>query len=238
MFATAKKVDRPVTPKAKAGSNRPIDVIPGWEDVCALDAIYKAIEALIKLKKGALTQVAMERLIERGLQRKGKPDTMSLQDGDAAGTISIRRRDSRQPITADEAELIADLTGEGVEVDGLNTSPGFTEVVEANPGYLAVNPAYAQDELLLKRIDKALQGVSGIPEDFIIQIESERKVVVSETATDRVFQLGPEKATQLFPMIASVVARPVHKNLRAAWAYVETLLGEVPEEAPAKRRAA
>jgi hypothetical protein len=89
---------------------------------------------------------------------------------------------------------------------------------------LAVNPTYANDEALLKKIDKALSGIKGIPEDFIVSVAATSKIVVSDTATDAVFRLNADKAEQVFPIIANVTLGTVFSDISKAWEIVKPLL--------------
>lgn len=228
MFSSAKKVaGLPASTKAKAAKAKPVDSIPGLEEVAALDACAKAIKGLLDLKKDALKVIAIKQLLARGLERKSRPDGLSLAAGEyATGKVSISKRSVSSPLTPDELDVLAEAIGAADRDDegAITAIPGFAETVEKSPAMLAVNPAYADDEVLLKRIDKALSGVKGIPEDFIIQIPADTRVVVSETATDAVFRLAPEAAELVFPMVASATMGAVFKDLERAWDIVRPLL--------------
>jgi hypothetical protein len=139
----------------------------------------------------------------------------------------MRRRSSVSPVSADELEVLAEAIGSGVARDeegNITGIEGFVEALEKQPGRLAVNPAYAQDEALLKRIDRALGGVKGIPEDFIVQELPVTKMVVAETAPDAVFRLEPEIASQVFPLIANVSISAAHADVTQAWELVKPML--------------
>jgi hypothetical protein len=227
MFSNAKRVAAvTATTKGKAAA-KVVETLPGLADVAALEACAKAIKGLIDLKKAALKESATEILIENGLRKYSRPDVLPLVDGDyATGRASVTRRSVVSPLSADELEFLADLVpGTERDEDGnIVAIEGFAETLEKQPAMLAVNPAYAKDEALLKRIDKALSNVKGIPEDFIVQTTAEAKVVVSETAPDAVFRLDAETAAQVFPLIAGVSLGTVFTDVSRAWELVKPLL--------------
>ena len=89
---------------------------------------------------------------------------------------------------ADEVEALTALAGDAVDQ--------LIETIDEQPEMLAINPAYASNEALLKKIDKALSGVKGILEDFVVQIPATTKTVVRDMATDAVFRLSPRSPSR------------------------------------------
>jgi hypothetical protein len=235
MFANAKKLSA-TTPAAKSKTPaKPVETIEGLAEVAALDACAKAIKGLLDLKKNELKNAAVERLVARGVQQQHKPDSLSLSEGPhATGRVAITKRSTASPLSGDELELLAELVGEAErDEDGAITAvPNFAETVEQVPAMLAVNPAYASNEALLKKIDKALSGIKGIPEDFIVQTPAKAKVVVSETATNDVFRLAPESVEQVFGLVANTSLTPAFKDIGAAWELVKPML--IPDTAALK----
>jgi hypothetical protein len=219
-------------PVAKKKASGPVHLIPNYAEVAAISACIKSLEALLELKKGPITDAAQKRLIAQGLAQKSKPDAISLTDRGAGGSCYIRRKDARQPLTQDELDVIGSLI-ESTQEDGQVVAiAGITEAVAP---VLALNPVYAGDEALLAKVDKALVGVKGIPDDLIIQAVA-AKTLVAESAFDRLFQEKPEVVEAVFPLLGSTVLKPVFKNLTEAWAIVNPMLKDAPAE-PAKKRA-
>ena len=241
MFAKPVKAATPVvTASKKSASAKPADTIEGWETLCAIRACYDALEALLDLHKQQVTVGATGMLIEHGCQRRGKPESLRLVDGDAAGSAYVGKKAVASPLTADDLTLLAEYVpvppGGEIERDDAGevvNVPGFTETREIRPGYLAVNPVYAGDEVLLQRIDKAVSGIKGVPEDFIVQIPAEVRCVVSDEATNSVFRLKAEVAAKVLPLIGRVTLKPVFKDIERAWAIVRPLLTD-PESDPVK----
>jgi hypothetical protein len=227
MFTNAKKVAS-VAPAATKGkvAAKAVEPLFGLEDVAALDACAKAIKGLLDMRKSELKVSATENLIEKGLVRHSRPDTVHVSEGAfASGRMTVVKRSTASPLSQDELEVLAELLPcERDEDNNITAIPGFAETLESVPAMLAVNPAYAHDEELLKRIDKALSGVKGIPEDFIVSVASRAKVVVSETATDMVFSLPAKKAEQVFSIVANVTLGTVFNDVAKAWDIVKTLL--------------
>jgi hypothetical protein len=225
MFANAKKVASVAAP-AKGKAVKITETLPGLEAVAALDACAKAIKGLLDLTKAEAKEIATTRLIDAGLERHARPDTIHVEDGAfASGRVTVVKRSTASPLSSDELEILATvLPVERDDDNNIVSVPGFAETLEKHPAMLAVNPAYAHDEELLKRIDKALSGVKGIPEDFIVNVASESKIVVSDTATDAVFRLDAKKAEQVFPIIANVTLGTVFSDISKAWEIVKPML--------------
>jgi hypothetical protein len=226
MFSNAKKVSSVASPAKGKIAAKPVDTLPGLAEVAALDACLKAVKGLLDMKKAALKEVAQEQLVANGLERHARPDVVHFVEGEFAnGKATVSRRSTASPLSADELEVLAEMFDAERDEDGNIVSvPGFAETVEKHPAMLAVNPIYANDEALLKRIDAALKNVKNVPEDFIVQVAADSKVVVSESATDEVFKLSPEKAAMVFPMVAGVTFSAVFKSIEKAWEVVKPML--------------
>jgi hypothetical protein len=225
MFANAKKIASVAAP-AKGKPTKITETLPGLEAVAALDACAKAIKGLLDLTKAEAKELATTRLIDKGLERHARPDTMHVEDGAfASGRATVVKRSERSPLSADELEVLATvLPVERDDDNNIVSVPGFAETLDSYPAMLAVNPAYANDEELLKKIDKALSGIKGIPEDFIIHQAATSKVVVSEGATNAVFRLKADEAEQVFPIVANVTLGTVFSDISKAWDIVKPML--------------
>lgn len=238
MFSNAKKVDV-VKSAVKSGKpTKTTDTYIGWEELAALDAASKALNALVELRKGSARETLQTVFIERGIRKNDKPDSLSPIEGEAVGSAFVTKRTSLSVLAQDEIELIAECSGVAIAEDG--SVPGYVDVVETLPSLLAVNPAYANDAELLKKIDKALSGIKGIPTDFIIQTEVKSKCVVSDRALSNMFRLDPASINALFSVLAGISIRPVFSGtLEKAWSIIKPLIPEATtalETAPKKSR--
>jgi hypothetical protein len=230
MFASAKKVALTPQSPAKGKPSKPVDLIEGWEELCALDAVSKALAGLVVVKKeqieaGPVTDL----LVTRGLATGRKPESLSPVEGDGKGSAYIAKRSTRSPLSEEELELLTETVGE-------EAVPTYVQTVEDQPALLAVNPAYAGDEALLRKIDKALAGIKGIPEDFIVQTEAKQKTVVSDEAVNAMFKLSPEKLEAIFSLLAGISLRPVYAaSLEKAWEAIRGLIPEAEAAPPPKK---
>ena len=232
MFSSAKKVAIAPQAPTKGKPSKPTDLIEGWEELCALDAVSKALAGLVTLKKQAIEEGPVtDLLVTRGLATGRKPESLSPVEGDGKGSAYIAKRSTRSPLSEEELELLSETVGEA-------NVGGYVETVEAQPAMLAVNPAYAGDEALLRKIDKALAGVKGIPEDFIQQYPAQSKTVFAEEAVNAMFKLSPEKLDAVFSLLAGISLRPVYgASLEKAWEAIKPLIPEA-EAAPKPSRKA
>jgi hypothetical protein len=238
MFSSAKKVAAvSPTPKAKSAS-KAAETIPGYAAVAALSACIAQLTGLLKLKDGPVRVTVKDRLIMDGLKHKKKPDSMDLVDGDATGSGYLAKRASNRPLAQSEIEVLAELFDVKPDPDnGSLTIPGITETRERQAGLLAVNPAYAGDEVLLARIDKALKAVKGldIPDDFIIAQDAVTETIVWDGALDNLFGRSYEIVSGAFDIVGSLGLKPQFKDVTAAWKVVEELLNPEPEAKEAER---
>ena len=221
MFASAKKLPAAPAKAAKGKPSKPTDVIVGWEELAALDAAAKALASLVEFKKGVLENGPVKDLLfERGLATGRKPESLSPVEGDGKGSAYIAKRSTRSPLSEDELETLEATVGAA-------EMPTYVETVEDRPALLAVNPEYAGDAALLRKIDKALAGIKGIPEDFIVETEAVEKTVVSEEAVNAMFKLDAEKLDAVFALLAGISMRPVYgASLEKAWEVIKPLIPE------------
>ena len=234
MFASAKKVALVAPAPAKGKPSKPVDLIEGWEELCALDAVSKALAGLVTVKKMAIEEGPVtELLVSRGLATGRKPESLNPVEGDGKGSAYIAKRSTRSALSEEEIELLTETVGE----EALGS---YVETVEDRPALLAVNPAYANDAALLRKIDKALAGIKGIPEDFIVETEAVSKTVVSDEATNAMFKLTPEKLNAIFSILAGISMRPVYgAGLEKAWEAIRPLIPEAEAvEKPKSRKTA
>jgi hypothetical protein len=228
MFASAKKVALAPQSPAKGKPSKPVDLIEGWEELCALDAVSKALAGLVAIKKTTIEEGPVtDLLVTRGLAAGRKPESLNPVEGDGKGSAYIAKRSTRSPLSEEELGLLSETVGEAAV-------GSYVETVEDRPALLAVNPAYANDEALLRKIDKALAGIKGIPEDFIVQTEAVSKTVVSDAAVNEMFKLSPEKLDAIFTVLAGISLRPVYgAGLEKAWEAIKPLIPEA-ESLPEK----
>jgi|SRR5215472_10694696 len=228
MFANA-KVAGPVAAAKKGSNSKPVETLAGVADVCALEACIKALEGVLEIKKTALKEAAEARLIEMGLVRHSKPDSLNLVEGaHARANVAMRKRSTRSPVSEEELELLSSLVGD--------TSQLIETVVE-RPEALEVNPAYVNDEKLLQKVDKLVSKDKTIPEDFIQIRPAVSRTVVSEGAGDAMFRLPAEVAEQIYGILAVTAIRGTYDDLGDAWDIVRPMIAPSNAEVKATLRA-
>jgi hypothetical protein len=229
MFMNAKKLPATAT-QVRGKPAKIVDQIEGLACVAALDTVVKAIEALLEDKKAELREAASALLIQRGLARGTRPDSLTLaEDEEATGKAVLKRRSTTSPLSQDELEALAGLTGAIVTLDDegelITAIEGYAETIEKSPEMLAINPAYAQDEAILMKLDLAVRGVKGLPDDLVIRVPAESRTVVADAALDSLFALDRDTAEQVFPIVAGVSITAVYKHeMRRAWSIARGLL--------------
>jgi hypothetical protein len=222
-FANAKPIAP--TPKTKAGKGYkpPTDFIPGWQQYAALVAASKALAALVEQRREMLIEQHVEpALIEQGLARGRKPDSLHPVEGDAKGSAYLTKKGTRSPLSEDDLLALNEI---------VHNVGDFTEVVEESPELLAVNAKHAQDQALLEKVDAVLKRhMKDLPEDFIELRPAVSKTVVSETALDAMFKLDANAVEVLRPILATVALRPVYgASLEHAWDLIRELVPEAEE---------
>lgn len=229
MFASVKKVARPVAAAPSRFTAKAKTVVEGWEEVCALHAVAESFAALAEIRKEAFKQDRLKPIfVAEGERIKGKPESLSPVEGDGRGSTYVAKRSTQSRLSLDELNLIADMIGEAErDEDGIVTSiPGFTDRVEVQPGYLTINPDYMpggrlHNEEKMRRIEKLLEKEAP---DFIVAVEAEHKAVVNETALGMLFQKGGNVVASLFDTLGYIGLRPVWGGtMERAWEIVRPL---------------
>lgn len=188
VFDTAKQL--PTTGQNAKGKAKKRDVIPveGFRNYVMADAVVKGFTALLGVFGGNTKTDIANTFKGVGKQLKARPKNFDGYEGeDAEGSCQLRIRDSRSPLTADEAKMLADLD---VPVG---------EKVIREEGYF-VNPAHY--DLLAK--------MKGLPADFLLYQAKETLPIVTDDTIDAVFEKG--LADKLLDMVAVIAIRGQYKG--------------------------
>lgn len=216
IFEKAKAASAPApAPKAKKGEKARI-AMPGLETYAALISVGKQIETM---SKTMATQIKSRMAVEfqaTGMKHRKRPENFKGFEGIGEASCELRCRSSSSPLTVEEIEMLKEHNIPVREDD---------VVVET---YI-INPAYAADSAMLEKVAKALEGVKGLPEDFILH-QSQKKTCVDETSLDAVFAL-PDAAdvARLFPLVAVLAIKPTVSDEEKAFEKVGDLLFETVE---------
>lgn len=213
--AKAASVPGPV-PKGKKSEARELDM-KGMETYASLIAVGDQIDTLAKSIGAKIKANMAIEFIKTGMKGGRTPENFKGVEGVAKGSCELRRRASNRPLSADEIALLNQHDIPTVEDD---------VVVET---YI-INPAYAADEDMLLKISKALEGVPGLPEDFILH-QSQKKTTVTAESVNAVFALKDAKViASLIPLVATLALKPVMSDLDRAFELVGKLIFEDEDE--------
>ena len=209
IFSQAKALPEPKT-KAKTKANDGVEV-KGLEDYALIDALIKSLGAVKDTLAVAIKDESRELFVS--VKDKKRPPNLKAYDGDATASIQLQKRSTRSPLSTDEVEL---LTEHGIPYD----------TVEDRAETFVINPSYANDGALLGKIDKALKGVKGLPDDFILKQTSISKHVVSDESILTMFD--KELARDLVDTLCTLAVKPslANPDLQKALALAASIVAD------------
>ena len=185
MFEKAKSV--PVAVKAVKGKDKEVIVLQGLEDVAVLDTLIKTLSALKDTLREPVTEQMREQFI-------GGAENFDGVEGLATASAQLRKRSVKSALTPDEVQLLI----------AAKVPVGEAETV---PERYIINPAYADNSAMLKKVSDALSKVPGMANDFIqFQAGVKDKVVTDETF-DAVMK-DSKKAAQLIDVVGVLALAP------------------------------
>jgi len=193
MLSNAKKATV-VTAKDPKKAKR-TEPLAGVAELAALEHLQESVAAMIAMKKTEVLDAGLDIQINRGMNKKGRPDTLYVEDnGDGSfkgtGNVQVKRRSSASAVTEEQADIL--------------NEHGIPYQASVHTETYVVNAKYADDKDLFARIDKALSRVQGIPEDFFEIIEEDSKPIVTDESMDAVFRLGDKKLIkELLPLVST-----------------------------------
>lgn len=164
MFNKAKTIAP--APKAKLGKPAKAEVeIAGIEHLAMIDTLQKTLETVRATLESEVKSAAAERFIAHIKATGQKPDNFTGVEGNGFASLQFRRKSSAYALSE---EAVALLRENGIEPHKEVTTPAL----------FAINPAYASDQDLLAKVEKALTKI--VPEDFIVQQEEQSKLTATE----------------------------------------------------------
>lgn len=216
LFAAA--VAAPKAEKKKPAAKTKLEVaIEGMEQFAAFKAVEKAMKAVSGTFEQSIKAQMATLFVKEGMKLGRRPENFEGIEGVASGSCQLKAKSSNQIVTAEELSL---LEQHNIPVVTLDT------VVET----FIINPAYADltnpmNKALLDKVSKALEGVKGLPADFL-QHQSEKKVCVDEASMNAVFALKDEDVVaELLPLVATLAIRPTIESEKVAFEIVGKMLG-------------
>jgi len=195
VFAKAKaSVDAVGTKSSKKGDKRVVEVnnLENYASVCALLTSLEAVKAALELEvKGQV----LENFIETGVASKVRPDNFKGVEGVASASCELRKRDSRRALSEDEIQML--------DVEGISYDTNEKQV-----GAYMINPKYSAEQETLEKVAKKLEGIKGLPEDFIIYQPQISTKVVSDTTISQLFQKSKEVVSRLIGVTTTLALKP------------------------------
>lgn len=192
MFANAKVME--AKPKAAKRDKKQRFEVTGLYELTLLDVAIKNLTSLKKTADQGVKAEAKELFMEQAAEVGKRPENFRGVEKEAEASVELRKRSERSPLK--EAEVEA-LTEAGVPV---GTVEDVTET-------FVVNPDYANDTKLLAKVEKALAGVKGLPEDLFLKQEGAARTVVTDETVDTVFA-NEELTEQFFDTVAVLALKP------------------------------
>lgn len=221
MFAKAKEAAAP-TVAAKGSKTVEMVPLPGLEDYATLDSL---IENLTSIRDMIRKQIANECWNEFSLKdHKKRPENYRAFEGMAEASIQLRKRGANSPLNPDEivAFAAADIPVETVEVE---------------KKVFYINPKYAGDESLIKKIE----NVKGLPEDFIEFQHGKTKTIVTEESIATVYAKGLMNSFLKLVCVLGITPKlkgaDMLKALAVGEKYIKAERAAVPKDLKAKLKA-
>lgn len=163
MFNKAKTIAP--APKAKLAKQKTEVEIDGIEHLAMIDVLQKTLETVRGTLESEIKAAAAERFFQHIAETGQKPENFTGIEGNGFASIQFRRKSSAYALSEEAVALLRE-----------NEIEPHKEVT--TPKLFAINPAYAGDEDLLAKVEKALTKI--VPEDFIVCQEEQSKLVATE----------------------------------------------------------
>ena len=152
MFDKAKTAE-PKPAKGKKSKGREVEV-EGLNELASIKAVLAALEGMAKTTEAEIKAQMLQEFVKEGCAIGRRPENFKGVDVGATASCQIRKRSSRSVLSEGEIELLEE---HGVEY----------ETIDDVEDTFVINPAYAGDSDLLGKVSKKLEGIKGLPKDFI-----------------------------------------------------------------------
>lgn len=228
MFSTAKTLK---SPKAAAKSNKAEIEIGSLGFLAALKYTIQTLETVCATMDSQCKTQMARIFVQDGCAKKAKPESFKgfenltrEENGEhvilaANASCEFRKRSTASGLSDEECAI---LDAHGIEY------LTDTKVVET----FVINPEYVNDQAMLAKVEKALKGIKGLPEDFIMKQEGVSKRVVTDNSVEQVFNKPADVAEKLLPLVSTLAIKPTvaTDDINAVWPFVQPLLGIVTPE--------
>jgi hypothetical protein len=199
LLKNAKEIETGVKEAGKTKPKRATIPMAGMALVAHLDAVIKACDAAKKIAATSLEEPIWDQFLKnRGGENGGpgvKPESFNAIEDVAVVNVQCRKRADNVPLKPEEIELINKVQA-GIKDAEIKKDFKATEVI-LTPDLLAINPAYAEDTKLMDRVEKALEKVPGIPDDFIVIQKKKSKMIVNPEFEAAAWKFGDAEVIKI-----------------------------------------
>lgn len=213
LFANATAVS-PTKAVTKKSSAKDVVQLSGLEQLAQINALMKALDGVKTSIEQGVKSDAFEHFFAEAQATAKRPDNFKGVDGIASASIEMRKRSTASALSDDE---VAMFKANSLEV----------EKVVSVQQLFAINPTYAADSKLLKKVSAALADI--VPADFI-QVQEERsKFVVGDDTMDAAFKnKAPREIIEAITVMA-VKSKLEVTNIGSIMDSLKTLLVVTPK---------
>lgn len=186
-------------PKTKKAKTEAVE-IEGLETYAGVCAVLKALEAVKTTMEADIKEFGVAKMVTAGMDAGKRPENLAAVEGKATASIQLRVKGANIAIPIEDAARLRMASVPLTEVDVVTDT-------------FIINPEYAQDGALLEKVSKALEGVKGLPADFIQKQEEKRTVVDGDTTMNAIFAIKDRSLVEaLLPLVCSTAIRPSFKG--------------------------
>ena len=207
--------------KAPAKTKPEVETIEmgGVEKLAAIRVLMSALKEAEAQVSAQVRQSMVSHFVERGTDLQSRPPNFKATDGQAEASCQLQVRGTA--LRPDEATLIQE---HGIPLN---------EVHKKEETFI-INPLYANNSALLRKVNKALQGVPGLPTDFILHQKDVEYRATDETLV-ALFQKGNNLVANLLSTVATPACKPTMEvDFMTAWELVKDIIPQ-PVDPKAKR---
>jgi hypothetical protein len=187
MFKRAEKLEAPKSAAKKKGKEQIL--VKGVKQLAILDALIKQATAMQTTLKSQVTEVGFEKFV--GMAGGTRPSSFEGVDGEATASIEVRKRSTASALTKEELEV-------------LSSAKITAKEQIKTPHLFAINPAFASDQKLLEKVEKALEKI--VPKNFIVEQEEVKTSVVTDEMLDDAF--SNKASEEVLRILTTMAVKP------------------------------